>query len=212
MYGLASRLIDTTKNIIIVYNEQFKEGICGIVANRLMHDIHKPVIVFSKVGSELKGSGRSMNNTNIYEYLKEIEYLFTNFGGHAHAVGLTIDENRLDELLEYIDNNPFEYNVKGRDVLLVKQDELNEKLLDEIDELKPFGTGFDEPLLAIKNVEFVKKYTIAGKYPKYTLNNHLQAISFNTAHLNASFDIMIGKLQKDAYSNNKLSFIIEDLM
>ena len=212
MYSLAIRVMDETKDVIIVKSEEFKEGICGIVANRIMHEYNKPTIVFSVLDNQLKGSGRSMNESNLYDYLKDISDRFDAYGGHAQAVGLTMSEDRYDELLKYVDEHPFIYQSKDKDVLLFRQDELNEELLNEIESLKPFGVDFKEPLLGIKDVDYMKKFIIAKKYPKFILNNNLQAISFNTNYVNVEFNTMIGRLQKDAYYKNKLSFIIEDLV
>ena len=212
MYSLSTRIIDESKDVIVVKSERFKEGICGIVANRLMHELNKPVIVFSVVDNELRGSGRSINDTNLYDYLNEISELFESFGGHAQAVGLSIKQDRYDQFMEYIETHPFDYQTKDKDVLLIDIDEADEKLLNEIEDLKPFGVDFKEPLLGIKDVRYSKKYIISNRFPKYVLNDKLQAISFNQSHLDVEFDTMIGRLQKDAYNARKLSFIIEDLI
>ena len=212
MYGLALRIMDSSKDMIVIKSEQFKEGICGIVANRLMHEYHKPVIVFSIVEGQLRGSGRSMNDTNLYDYLIETTDLFDSFGGHAQAVGLSLNIDNYDSLLKYIDDHPFVYPNTMENVLVFNQNDLDENVLKEIDSLKPFGVDFKEPLLAIKDVQYDKKYIISNRFPKYILNDKLQAISFNNAHLNMPFNSFIGRLQKDSYNANKLSFIIEDLI
>ena len=212
MSALAQRLIDPKQNIIIVSSAAFKEGLCGLVANRLMYEYGKPVLVLSENEGMLTGSGRAPKGSNFHGYLKGAEGLFEAFGGHALAVGLSLDKNNYDELLKYINENEFVMDEVNKDVLCFEQNEINEELLKQLESLKPFGTGFEEPLLCIDNPEYSKKYVISRQYPKFVLNNRLEAISFNHAHLDKEFVKMIGHLKRDDYHNGCLSFVIEDLL
>lgn len=202
--------IDIEENIIISTSSNYKEGLCGLVANKLLNTINKPVIVLALVEGEYRGSGRSINGVDLYSYLKKLD-IFNTYGGHNQAVGMSFDEDKLDILKEYIRNNPIEYKEECKDILQVNVNDINFDLLNEIESLKPFGTNFKEPLLILKDVYYTKRYVVAYKYPKYVLNDHLEAISFNTNHMNMPFSDMIGKLQRDSYHLNKLSFMIEDL-
>ena len=211
MQGLALRLIDDSRKIAIVEHKDFKEGLCGLVANKLLDVINKPVIVFAEVDGILKGSGRSIEGFNIYEYLKGAQELFESFGGHELAVGISIKQENFDKLLNYIDTHDIDIQERNKDVLLVDSDELNFDLLNELKKLEPFGTGFVEPLFAMKNLNY-KNFIVANKYPKFIINDFLSAISFNNKHVNRSFSYMVGHLKKDDYKNNCLSFVIEDLV
>ncbi|MBO4358648.1 MAG: DHH family phosphoesterase [Erysipelotrichaceae bacterium] len=212
MYGLAQRLADRNRDIVIVKSDVFREGLCGMIANRLMNELEKPVIILSENGDELKGSGRSPNGSNFYEYLKNAEEIFSTFGGHAQAVGLSLKKDRLPELLEYVENNEFPCPEQIRNVLVLDREDISFDMLEELEELKPFGSGFMEPLFAVKDVDCRNRYIINRKYPKYRISDQLEAISFRSSDIDKDFDTIIGRIKKDDYHAGKLSMIIEDLM
>ena len=212
MAALASRIMDKESDLIIVRSDSFKEGLCGLIANRIMNETGKAVLVLSEVNDELKGSGRSPKGADLYSYLKETDDIFTSFGGHQQAVGLSLKKDDYDKLLSYVKNNSFVYEESEKEVLEFDQDEMSFEILNELEELKPFGTDFAEPLLGLKDVRFSKKFLIKGLYPKFSLNENLEAISFDPANANKQFNTLIGHLKRDEYRNLKLSFVIEDLL
>ena len=211
MYEKAISQIDINDNIFILADESFKEGLCGLVANRLLSNYGKPNIVFSIINDELKGSGRSSAGFNLYEYLSGCKDLFNNFGGHGQAVGLSISKDNYALFKEYIKKHPIKCEEVTKDVLYLDSDNVNKQLIEDIDSLRPFGTGFIEPLIALNN-EYQSKFIISNKYPKFIINNDLSAISFNSDFINKEFDYMIGRVNDDNYRKGKLSFVIEDLI
>ena len=211
MSALAERIIDPSKDMIIVRSSAFKEGLCGLIANKLMYEFGKPVLVLSENNNELKGSGRSPKGSDLYTYLKNAEGIFKTFGGHAQAVGLSLDASAYEDLLKYVDDHSFLYDEQYKTALVYEVTSLDENLLKQIEELKPYGTDFSEPLLCIDG-QYQKKYTVAGMYPKYVINDNLEAISFNHNHLGRYFSKMLGHLKRDDYHKGKLSFVIEDLI
>ena len=212
MVSLSQRLIDDSKDVIVLKSDVFVEGLCGLIANRLMYEYNKPVIILSVCGTQLKGSGRSPKGSNLYAYLKNTENLFTAFGGHAQAVGLSIDDDKYDSFIEYIDNNSFTYPEIEKDVLVIRQNDIDESLIEQLDMLKPFGSGFEEPLIGINELQIEKSIIISKGYPKFILNDNLEAIGFNSEFAHKQFNMIIGKLKRDDYYHNKLSMIIEDLI
>ena len=203
--------INLSENIIITSSKDYKEGLCGLVANKLLGSFNKSVIVLALVNGEYRGSGRSIAGVDLYSYLKDLD-IFSTFGGHAQAVGMSFAEDKLSILKEYINNHPLKVVEESRDILKVNIEDLTFDTLNELEELKPFGTKFDEPMFILEDVKYIKKYVIAYKYPKFVLNDLVEAISFNSNFLNVPFKDMIGKLQIDGYHPNKLSFKIEDLI
>ena len=212
MYGFALRNINEEDNIIIIKSDLFIEGLCGIIANRLMNNYNKPVIVFSESDGLLKGSGRSPKSIDIYSYMKQFESLFSSFGGHNQALGLSLSIDKYDELNELIKNNPIVSEEIYKDVLVLNIEDINEELLNDIESLKPFGKDFIQPLFGIKDFEIKNKYLISKLYPKYVLSDTLEAISFKESDKDKEFKEMIGTLKKDDYHRDKISFIIEDLI
>ena len=211
MSSLAERLCDGSERIIIVRSEVFKEGLCGLIANRLLGFYGKPVVVLAEKDGELKGSGRAPADSDLFGYLSKTKELFDAYGGHAQAVGLSMKMENYDRLITYIKNNEFEFEGRDKDALYLKQEDLNAQVIKQIEDLQPYGTGFMQPLLC-SDGNYLKRFTIKGKYPKFVLNEDLEAISFNSALIDKKFSKMIGHLRRDSYHKGRLSFVIEDLI
>lgn len=82
---------------IVVYDEDFGEGIIGLIAGRLCEQYRCPVVVFTKTESGiLKGSGRSIPEINLKDALDRISDVLLGYGGHAGAAGLAILPENLE--------------------------------------------------------------------------------------------------------------------
>lgn len=212
MSALATRIADLNRDVIVVRSDRFLEGICGLIANRLMFEYDKPVIVLAEKDGMLKGSGRSPKGSDLHSYLKVKEDLYETFGGHAQAVGISMKEEAYAQFMEYIASCAMERQPQSRDVLCFKKDEIGFDMLEQLNELKPFGNGFEEPLFSIEDPSYLRKFLVSSSYPKFVLNDQLEAISFNPRHGDKSFERMIGHLKRDSYRPDRLSFVIEDLL
>lgn len=212
MYGLAKRLIDETQNIIMIKSDVFAEGLCGLLSNRIMSEYDKPVIILSEHDGLLKGSGRSPAGFDLYRHLKQFEDLYVNYGGHQQAVGLTMNLDNYEILKEKLNNSKVDIEEIYHNALVVDINDINDDMLKQIESLKPFGTGFIEPSLALENVNVERQFIVAKQYPKFVLNENIEAISFNSKHIDKEFDKMIGMIKHDDYHKDKISFIIEDLI
>lgn len=212
MFNKARNIVDSSKNIITIFDEEFKEGICGLIANKLVEEFNKPAIVFARNGNELKGSGRCIPGFNLYEYISNIKEILSTFGGHEQAIGLSLDEDKYNSLLQYIESNPITINETYKDVIMLDDNNLSEDLLSKLNSLFPFGTNFKEPLFGINSSKVSNSYLVSSRYPKFDINDYISAISFNQKHINKMFNYMIGHIKKDSYKPNGISFIIEDLI
>ncbi len=88
-----------------LFNEDWHQGVIGILASRLKDKFHRPVIAFARSQSgELKGSGRSITGLHLRDTLdlvsKSHPHLIRKFGGHAMAAGLSISEENLNEFTQ----------------------------------------------------------------------------------------------------------------
>ena len=211
MYEIAKNNI-VDDNIIVYLNDSFYEGLCGLTANKLMFEYGKAVIILTKKDKMIIGSGRAPQDLNIYEYLKQISDLFDSYGGHNQAIGLRINEDNYQMVLDYINDNPITYKEGTKDVIIVDQEIVNNDLLLELEQLEPFGTDFKQPLFMIKDVEYTNKVIIKDKYPKFNLNQFVEAISFNPSFIDKQFNDMIFTLRRDNLYPNRLSLTIEDLI
>lgn len=209
---LALSMLNRKDKLALIVSSEFKEGICGLIANRISLNYDVPCIVFSKKDGLLKGSGRSRENFNIYEYLSNTRELFTSFGGHGQACGVCLEESRFDELKEYISSHELELLDYQKDVISVEQSDIDFDLFNKIDSLKPFGIDFKEPLIHIKDFEYKSKFLIKNKYPKFTVDNKLSAISFNEYDSYRQFSDLYAYIRKDDYHAGAVSLLIKDLL
>ena len=88
---------------IVVGGEGWHEGVKGIVASRIVNRYHVPAILFSISDGVAHGSGRSVGSVNLFEAVEKCADLCVRFGGHAGAVGVTIDAENLDAFRERLE-------------------------------------------------------------------------------------------------------------
>lgn len=208
--SLARRVMTDRDGIIWIYDPSFHEGLLGVIANRFMNELHRPVIVATECSDGYKCSGRAPDGCDIHAYLSLRKELYLQFGGHCQAVGLTVSADCIDEFREYVLNGKLEYGCQP--VIEIGIDDLDMKILTALETLKPFGTDMKEPLFVLRNPDIYKKTIMAAKYPKYLLRGSVSAISFNESHKERSFSDMIGHIRRDSFRKSTISFMIEDLI
>ena len=210
-FNIAKSLINENDDFYILISKEFKEGLCGLLANKIVSEYNKPCLVFNESDGLLKGSGRSKEDINLYEYLSNKKDIFKTFGGHNQACGLVLLKEDLNKLLEYINNEKIKTSEYKKDVIDVEIEDIDFVLYEKLLNLMPFGTDLKEPLFRINNFTYSKKIMMAYKYPKYLVNDILSAISFKSKNNKDDFSSVIGYLKKDNYHKNQLSILIEDL-
>ncbi|MFM1602598.1 single-stranded-DNA-specific exonuclease RecJ [Helcococcus ovis] len=155
-------------DIIVVYDSSIHESICGLVAGRVKDKYNKPTLILTDSSNEgiLKGSGRSISAYNMFEKFNNFRDEFVAFGGHAMACGLSIEKEKLKSFNEKIqlDSNLVEDDFnKSIDLdYCLNFKNINKNLINQINELSPYGYGFSEPIFASKNV-FVRDIFLLGK-------------------------------------------------
>ena len=157
-----------TDPVYVVFLENCHESIAGIVAGKIRERYYHPVFVLtnSMTPGMLKGSGRSVENWNMFEGLVRCTDLLDHFGGHAMAAGLSLPKANLELFRE-----------KLRETCQITTDELTEKvkidaampvsylredLLEEFEVLEPCGKGNEKPLFAEKGLKLLKM-SVIGK-------------------------------------------------
>lgn len=148
-----------TKPILILYHPEWNKGVMGIVAARLADRYHRPVIILSRSGHYLAGSGRSSGGFDLYQAIQSCSDCLENFGGHIFAAGLTIREDRLDEFRSRMES----YAMKAQHgsqhtspVLTIdaelRPSDITRALLRQIELLYPFGTDNERPLFLARGM------------------------------------------------------------
>lgn len=161
---------------IVVAGEGWHEGVKGIVASRIARSYKRPTIIFSIDGDQARGSGRTYGDINLFELAGTCSDLFEKFGGHAAAIGITLDADKLSEfrqrLCERLRQVQLEELPQGIGVdAHARIEDCTVETFDELELLQPFGNSNTVPLLAIKNV-FLENRSAVGK-----LGNHFRYVA-----------------------------------
>jgi single-stranded-DNA-specific exonuclease len=144
--------------------------LAGIVAGRIRESYNKPVIVITDAEDGAKGSGRSIPAYNMFEELTTVKDVFTKFGGHPMAAGVSLPSEKVDELRTRLNANCKLTDDDMQEIINIDCDMplgyITEELVDSIDLLAPFGTGNTKPLFALKNIP-VTRAAYIGKEGQY---------------------------------------------
>lgn len=155
-------------DVIVVYDENFNESICGIVAGRIKEKYYRPTIVLTKSKDEniAKGSGRSIEAYNIYEEILPFKDKLASFGGHPMACGLSIEITNIDEFRKFLNKNS-KLTAKEKEKSINVDSQINISNLslefaESLLKLKPFGKENEKPLFANKDVS-IASLSMIGK-------------------------------------------------
>ncbi|MCL2373519.1 MAG: single-stranded-DNA-specific exonuclease RecJ [Defluviitaleaceae bacterium] len=148
--------LDPSDKVLVIIDEIAHESVAGIVAGRIRDATGRPTILLTPGEGAMKGSGRSIPGYNLYEALHANQGLFTRFGGHEMAAGLTLPPENIPILREALNRNCPLTDEAFTPVILVDRelnpDDVTLKLSDELSMLSPFGKGNDEPTFLSRNL------------------------------------------------------------
>ncbi len=182
-------LILTSPNISDQTAEAWHEGVIGLVAGRLCERYSKPTLVITLSDGKLKGSGRSIEAYNILSVLERNKQFLERFGGHKAACGFTVkDEANLSGFMtaaralvkQELKDEALVPSLKIDAELDLTQ--VNEKLVEALERLAPFGQGNKEPLFVSFGLAVRDKMTMGfdGQHVKFKFNN-FWALAFGEA-------------------------------
>ncbi len=160
----ARRKVDTDPDIgahamLVVWGEDWHRGVIGIVASKLVDAYHRPAIVIAVDGDTAYGSGRSISRFDLLGSLEACGDLFTKFGGHRHAAGLTMEAGRLKELrrrlTDYADTRlgPEDLAPRLRVDGHLPLSAITPAVVEGLRTLEPFGAGNPRPVFYTGAVE-----------------------------------------------------------
>lgn len=162
--------IETTSlkedKVLVVYLPECHESIAGIIAGRIRERYYRPVFVLTKGEEGVKGSGRSIEAYNMFEEMCKCRALFTKFGGHKLAAGLSLEEEnvpRFRQVMNELANLTEEDLVEKVSIdMQLPLSYVTEELVEELELLEPFGKGNTKPLFAERNLKVIQP-RIIGK-------------------------------------------------
>ncbi|MBO6117974.1 MAG: single-stranded-DNA-specific exonuclease RecJ [Bacteroidales bacterium] len=154
---ISNHKLDQQKCIVLC-NENWHQGVIGIVASRIAEEHYKPTIIFTKKNGILTGSARSVKNFDIYSAIEKCRHLLTHFGGHKFAAGLSLKEDNFAEFCRLFEKE-VEDNM-SQDGILPEIDidmeillgDASEKLLRILWQFEPFGPENNEPVFSSSEI------------------------------------------------------------
>lgn len=147
------------ENIIVLYLPECHVSICGLVAGRIKEKYYRPTLVFTDSELGVTGSGRSIDEYDIIEGVRKCSDILIKFGGHKAACGASLLKDNLSELRRRLN----EEAIFSEDDLIQKLridadmpfGYVNEKVVDDLTKLEPFGTGNPAPVFALRNLRIL---------------------------------------------------------
>lgn len=163
----ATEMAENSDNkVLVIYLKDCHESVAGIIAGRVREKFNKPTIVLTDAEDGVKGSGRSIEEYNMYEELSKVREVFTKFGGHKMAAGVSLKQENIENLRKKLNEN---CNLTEEDLYLkvwidmqLPLEYVTIELIDQLTLLAPFGKGNEKPVFAEKNLK-IRKMQILGK-------------------------------------------------
>lgn len=176
--------------VLVLYDPEIHESIAGIVAGRIKETYYRPTIMITGSEEGAKGSGRSIEGYHLFEALLAEKELFTRFGGHAMAAGLSLPVEHISVLRERLNAGCTLTEEQMTPVLRLEKAlsfaEIDMTLAEELKGLAPFGKENPTPLFASKGIR-VHRLDLIGKNKDIlrlhlfdpTSGKYLPAVSFD---------------------------------
>lgn len=146
--------------VLVVYLPECHESIAGIIAGRIKERYYRPTFVLTKGETGVKGSGRSIEAYDMFAEMSRCRELFTKFGGHKLAAGLSLEEEKVEvfrkRINELADLTEEDLQMKVSIDMRLPFPYINEELIHELKILEPFGKGNGKPLFAESKLRVIQ--------------------------------------------------------
>jgi len=182
---------------IVLSDPAWNAGVLGIVASKVLERYGRPVVLLQEEDGAAKGSCRSVEGFHIVSALSSLSHLLTRYGGHAQAAGLALPLEHLhafrEGLAEIADRHaretPFVRRRSSDAQLRVA--EITPDLLSDLDRLRPFGVGNEEPLFLLSNVRVasISRIGSGGRHLRFAVEEdgrRLSGVAFRRAEIPVS--------------------------
>ena len=162
----AFKLVDKNDDILVLYADDWHEGVLGIVSARVSRHYSKPSIILTKSDNgDLKGSGRSFGTCNLFEVTSKCRDYLNKFGGHHSAIGLSLDYKKIDNFREQLQIEYKKKNYKNIDYDPEIVGDLsflyiNFDLINILKKYEPYGQENIKPKFITTNVNLLKADTM----------------------------------------------------
>lgn len=227
----AEQLVEQPKEhgVIIVAKEGWNEGVLGIVASRLVKKYDRPAIVLAinPENGTVKGSARSIPGFDLFTNCMKFRDLFTHFGGHSQAAGMSLPMDNViplrdglhELIMQQLTTEDFKQVVQISKTLAIS--EVSETLISEMDKLAPFGMSNPKPVFHIQAVPAdVRRLGNLKRHLKIQFQDDyakLEGIGFGMGdlyhHISPKTQVsMVGELGINEWNGNKkMQIIMQDM-
>ncbi len=173
----ARRLVEEkylSDKVLVIYLPKVHESLAGIIAGRVRESYHRPVFVLTDAEDGVKGSGRSIEEYSMYEELCKCSDLFTKFGGHPMAAGLSLPEKNVDIFRKRINQcaalTEDDLIPKIRIDIPMPASYADVNLIREFSVLEPFGKANIKPQFADKELRIARAVVLGRNQNVLRLN------------------------------------------
>lgn len=215
---------------IVLYDENWKKGVIGIVASRLTEIYFRPTVVLTRDGEFATGSARSVMGFDVYAAIKSCRDLLVNFGGHTYAAGLTLRWDDIPEFRrrfqEFVDEHimPEQQEANINVDAIIDFKDISKRLYNDLKCFSPFGPGNTKPLFCTKAVYDYGTSKVVGREQEHiklelvdskssTVVNGIafgQSAAARYIKSKRSFDIVY-TIEDNVFKRNQVQLQIEDI-
>lgn len=215
---------------IVLYDENWKKGVIGIVASRVMEIYFQPTVVLTRDGDLATGSARSVMGFDIYSAIKSCRDLLLNFGGHTYAAGLTLRWADIPKFRrrfqKYVEEHIQPEQTEA--ILYIDSEiefkDITKRLHNDLKRFSPFGPGNTKPLFCTTGVYDYGTSKVVGRQQEHiklelvdsksgTVVNGIafgQSASARYIKSRRSFDIAY-TIEDNVFKRNQVQLQIEDI-
>jgi single-stranded-DNA-specific exonuclease len=212
------------QNTLVLSDRSWPLGILGIVAARIMKQFYRPVVLVTTADGIGKGSARSIPGINLYKGLSACKDHIETFGGHSMAAGLKIRNKNIEGFKTRFEHvvsrmaDPSDFIPKITIDYRLDFTDISDRLMDELELLKPFGIGNHEPVFMTENVEIASSKQVGSHHRQMVLKQTIGGTEkrFNSIQFNVDnnlfekkyFDRMAYRLRWNRWNGRKNAQII----
>ena len=150
------------EHVYLVYIKDCHESVAGIIAGRLRERYYRPVLVFTDASEEgqIKASGRSIDDYDMFTELSAFRNLFLRFGGHKMAAGLTMEKKNLEILRDGLNARCTLTQTQLMPLVMIDAamplGYISEEIIADLEKLEPFGRANEKPLFAQQHLSVLR--------------------------------------------------------
>jgi len=178
------------RHALVLYGQNWHQGVLGIVASRVSDQYRKPSLIFSIKDGLAKGSCRSGSGIDLYQALTNCSDLFIQFGGHANAAGVLLSEENIPAFIIRLEDTLAIQKEKLPEIAPVIIDceiqlaDITPQLLENLEQLQPFGPKNDEPLFMARDISVVTNEIVGNRHLRIVIKEKNQKTTYTAIRFN----------------------------